>query len=274
MLGCVSEAEDMVQETWLRWQKQTESNIQSPKAWLVSTITRLCIDQLRSARRGREEYRGVWLPEPLVESPVPAPDESAALTDSLTIAFMLMLETLQPPERAVFLLREVFNYDYAEVAGIVGKSETNCRQIVRRAKAKLAGNPPAPPPPTRQARRIVEQFVEASTTGRVDDLLALLAGDAVLYTDGGRLKSARRPILGADRICRFFVGIQKRQPADARACFAWINGRAGILLGSAGRIYNATTFDLEGNRVRKIYLIRNPDKLRHLANPFYESNPN
>ena len=137
MLGLVSEAEDMVQEVWLRWQKQDAAEIQSPKAWLVSAVTRLCIDQLRSARREREQYYGVWLPEPLMPTTRdPEPDASTELADSLTMAFMLMLEALGPTERAVFLLREVFDYDYAEVAAIVGKSEANCRQIVRRAKAE------------------------------------------------------------------------------------------------------------------------------------------
>jgi RNA polymerase sigma-70 factor (ECF subfamily) len=179
------------------------------------------------------------------------------------------LETLQPAERAVFLLREVFNYDYADVAVIVGKSEANCRQIVRRAKAKLAENPPATPPPTGQARRMVAQFMEATATGRVGDLLSLLAEDAILYTDGGRLKSARQPIYNADRISRFFLGIQKRQPADTAARIVWINGRIGVLLSSGGQIYNATAFDLEGERVRSIYIIRNPEKLRHLSNLIY-----
>ena len=122
MLGRVAEADDMVQETWLRWQRQDAASIESPRAWLISTLTRLCIDQLRSAQRTREQYYGVWLPEPLVESPDRSPADSAALADSLTMAFMLMLETLSPVERAVFLLREVFDYDYAEIAGIVGKS--------------------------------------------------------------------------------------------------------------------------------------------------------
>lgn len=266
MLGRVSEAEDMVQETWLRWQKQDAAAIQSPRAWLVSTITRLCIDQLRSARREREEYYGVWLPEPLVESHAPSPDESAALADSLTMAFMLVLEKLGPVERAVFLLREVFDYDYADIARIVGKTESNCRQIVRRAKTQLLATPKPSPPPSEQAQRIVEHFVAATASGQVTDLLALLTEDATLYSDGGGyVAAAGRPIHSADHISRFFIGIQPRWPADTELRFVGINGRPGVLMLSAGRIYNAVSFDLTGDRVRNIYIIRNPHKLRHLV---------
>lgn len=265
MLGSVAEADDMVQETWLRWQKQDPAEIESPKAWLISTVTRLCIDQLRSARRQREQYYGVWLPEPLVEPTVPSPADAAVLADSLTMAFMLMLETLSPVERAVFLLREVFDYDYVDIAPIVGKSESNCRQIVRRAKAQLIATPPAPPP-NEQAHRIVEQFLEATASGEVSDLLALLAEDATLYSDGGgRVAAAGRPIHSADHISRFFVGIRDRRPAETMVRHVQINGRPGVLMSSGGQIYNAVSFDLDGERVRNIYIVRNPEKLRHLA---------
>lgn len=273
MLGSVAEADDMLQETWLRWQKQDVAGIQSPKAWLVSIITRLCIDQLRSARRQREEYYGVWLPEPLVESPASSPEDSAQLADSLTMAFMLMLETLSPVERAVFLLREVFDYDYDEIAHMVGKSEANCRQIVRRAKAQLAA-PSAPQPPNQQARRVVEQFMEAATTGEVSDLLALLTADATLYSDGGgRVPAAGRPIETADRISRFFLGIRDRQPPDTELRFLQINGRPGVLMSSSGRVFNAVSFELSGSRVRAIYIVRNPEKLGHLETPEGDARP-
>ena len=153
MLGRVSEAEDTLQEVWLRWQKQDIARIQSAKAWLVSATTRQCIDQLRSARRQREDYYGVWLPEPLMPATDVDPAGAAELADSLSMAFMLMLETLGPPERAVFLLREVFGYDYGEVAGMVGKSEAHCRQIVRRAKEHLQANVKPPAPPTKHCIR-------------------------------------------------------------------------------------------------------------------------
>jgi len=268
MLGRVSEAEDMVQEVWLRWQKQNAADIQSPKAWLVSAMTRLCIDQLRSARHEREDYYGVWLPEPLVETAVLSPDESAALADSLSMAFMLMLETLGPVERAVFLLREVFDYDYPEIASTLGKTEANCRQIVRRAKQQLLATPPSTPAPSEQARRVVEQFVNATITGEVTDLLALLTDDATLYSDGGgQVVAVGRPIESPDHISRFFVGIQRFRHVDTRLHFVTINGRPGVLMVSGGKIFNAISFELAGERVRNIYIVRNPEKLRHLSAP-------
>ncbi|MES2573244.1 MAG: RNA polymerase sigma-70 factor [Verrucomicrobiota bacterium] len=263
MLGSVSDADDMLQEMWLRWQKQEGAAIQSPKAWLVSTMTRLCIDQLRSARREREEYYGVWLPEPLMAAPEAS---EAGLSDSLTMAFMLMLESLSPVERAAFLLREVFEYDYADAALIVNKSEVNCRQIVRRAREQLQANPRTPPPPSAQAEQLVEQFLAAAETGEVKELLALLAEDATVYSDGGgRVKAAGRPIHSADHVSRFLTGIWPRFPSYTDWRPANINGRPGFLMYSLGVIYGALSFDLAEQRVRNLYFILNPDKLRHLG---------
>jgi len=275
MLGRVSEAEDVMQEVWIRWQKQDAAEIQSPKAWLVATTTRLSIDELRSARREREDYYGVWLPEPLVGEATDTPDRLADLTDSMTMAFMMMLETLGPVERAVFLLREVFDYDYADTAAIVGKSEANCRQILRRSKAQMQGNKPPPQSPNDQARRVVEQFALATSTGEIDRLLDLLMEDVTIYSDGGgKVKAAGLPIRTADRASRFLVGIQRKLPADTAYRFATVNGMPGMLLLSGGQIYGAYSFDIEGNRVRNLYGIWNPEKLRHLARlPHHRSLP-
>ena len=180
MLGRVSEAEDIVQEVWLRWQKQDLAAIESPKAWLVAATTRLCIDQLRSARREREEYYGVWLPEPLMPVADTDPGQAAELADSLSMAFMLMLESLGATECAVFLLREVFAREYDEIAAIVGKSEANCRQIVRRAKERLEIKPKTPTPPTDQARKLVEEFLAAASSGKIENVLALLGEESVV----------------------------------------------------------------------------------------------
>ncbi|MDB6153762.1 MAG: polymerase subunit sigma-70 [Chthoniobacteraceae bacterium] len=265
MLGRVSDADDMLQEAWMRWQKQDVAAVQSPKAWLVSAMTRLCIDQLRSARREREDYYGVWLPEPLIAATETGAGQEG-LSDSLTMAFMLMLESLGPVERAAFLLREVFEYDYADAALIVNKSEVNCRQIVRRAREQLQANPRTPPPPSAQAERLVEQFLAAAETGEVKELLALLAEDATVYSDGGgRVKAAGRPIYSADHVSRFLTGIWPRLPSDTDWRPASINGRSGFLMHSKGVIYGALSFDLANQRVRNIYLILNPDKLRHLT---------
>jgi RNA polymerase sigma-70 factor (ECF subfamily) len=265
MLGRIAEAEDMVQETWLRWQRQNPVGIRSPKAWLVAAVTRLCIDQLRSARHEREEYYGVWLPEPLVESATPAARQSEALSDSLTMAFMLMLETLSPIERAVFLLRNVFDYEYAEIAEIVNKSEANCRQIVSRARARLAQPAGSPTPPSGHAERIVQQFLVAQRTGSVSDLLALLTEDATLYADGGgRVPSVGRPIRGADQISRFFVGIRRLLPANLELRVTPMNGSIGVLAIVDHHIIQTLSFDITEDRVRAIYIVRNPEKLKHL----------
>jgi RNA polymerase sigma-70 factor (ECF subfamily) len=189
MLGSLSEAEDMVQEVWLRWQTQDTAGIQSPKAWLRSAMRRLCIDQLRSARHQREDHYGVSVPEPSFATT--EPDISADRENSLTRAFTLMQQTLKPVERAVFLLREVFDYDYADTAAIVGKAEANCRQIARRARARLLANSTTPPQPNEQASHLVEQFVSAAATGEVKDLLALMKEDAPLASDGGNEAKTR-----------------------------------------------------------------------------------
>jgi RNA polymerase sigma-70 factor (ECF subfamily) len=271
MLGRVSEAEDMVQEVWLRWQKQDPATIDSPKSWLVSTMTRLCIDQLRSARREREEYYGVWLPEPLMATSAMEPDKAAAVSDSLTMAFMMMLESLDPVERATFLLREVFDYDYADTAAIVGKSEVNCRQIVRRAKAQLQARPQSNLTPNAQAQRLVEQFFQAAETGRVEELLAILTEDATVYSDGGgRVRAAGRPICSADHVSRFFIGIWPRLPEKTEWRVTTVNGRLGALLRSEGEVYGAFAFDVDEQQVENIYLVLNPEKLKHLAGAWDE----
>lgn len=267
MLGRVSEAEDIVQEVWLRWQKQDVQTIGSPKAWLVAATTRRCIDELRAARREREEYYGVWLPEPLMPVADGDPGRAAELADSLSMAFMVMLESLGPAERAVFLLREVFGYDYAEVAALVGKTEANCRQIVGRAKTRLDAQPRAPStPPTAHARRLVEQFMAAAASGEVDRVLTLLTEESAVYSDGGgKVKAAGRAILGADHVSRFLLGIWPRFVAGMELRPVEINGAPGFLAGLGGRIDYALSFELAGDRVQNVYIMCNPDKLQHLS---------
>jgi RNA polymerase sigma-70 factor (ECF subfamily) len=267
MLGRVADAEDMVQETMLRWHRADASEIREPQAWLTTTITRLCIDQLRLARRQREEYVGIWLPEPLLEDLPGDPSDDTALADSLGIAFMLMLEELAPVERAVFLLREAFGHDYEAIAAIVGKSAASCRQIVSRAKARFNRSPDRTPTATEEAERLVREFVQATQTGELAELIALLTDDAVLYSDGGgKVRAALLPILGPDRIARMFIGLRRFHtdgPPPAR--FVRINGSPGVVvLGGEGNL-NAMTFALEGGKVKAVYIVRNPDKLTGVA---------
>lgn len=263
MLGSVAEAEDMVQETYLRWRKQDPAAVGNAKAWLITATTRLCVDQLRSARQRREEYVGVWLPEPLVGETAPAPSEHAALADSLSLAFMLMLETLGPVERAVFLLREAFDLDYATIAGIVDRSEAACRQMVSRAKTQLARQPAPQTRPPAEAERLMREFMAATQTGKLPDLLALLSDDAVLYTDGGgRVLAAGRPIVSADRIARFFVGVRRRaETGEVRVEFATVNGAPGALRYVDGRLERVVAIEATGGRIARVYIVRNPEKL-------------
>lgn len=266
MLGRVSEAEDIVQEVWLRWSKQDAAAIQSVKAWLVAATTRLCIDQLRLVRREREEYYGVWLPEPLMPATEIDPGQTAELADSLSLAFMMMLESLGPTERAVFLLREVFGYEYAETAAIVGKGEANCRQIVRRAKESLQANPKPTTAPTEQARKLVETFLAAAASGEMASVLALLAEESTVFSDGGgRVKAAGRAIRGADPATRFLLGIWPRFMANVDARPVDINGSPGLLVSSQGQVHYALSFEIAADRIQAIYIMCNPDKLRHLA---------
>lgn len=266
MLGRVSEAEDAVQEVWLKWQKQDLATIQSPKAWLVAATTRLCIDQLRSARREREKYYGVWLPEPLMPLAEGDPGRSAELADSLSMAFMMMLESLGPDERAVFLMREVFACDYADVATIVGKSEANCRQIVRRAKERLQAKPRTAAPPTGRARQLVEEFLAAAASGEMKNVLALLTDDTAVYSDGGgKVKAVGRAILGVDHASRFLLGIWPRFMVNVDLRRVDINGSPGVLVSSQGRVDYALSFEIAGDRVQAIYIVCNPEKLKHLS---------
>lgn len=268
MLGSVAEAEDAVQDVYLRWQKEAGGAIRSARAWLIATTTRLCIDRLRSARQQREEYFGVWLPEPLVQT-TPSPEPNAALADSLGTAFLLMLETLTPDERAIFLLHEAFDYSHAEIADIVGKTEANCRQIIRRAKEHLAqGRGERPRVDPAQAETLVQRFIGAARDGDIAGLLSVLAADATLSTDGGgRVRAAPTPIEGADRIVRFLLGIRANIPADAEYRLARVNGGIGVIVRSSGQPISVISFAFTGERIHDVYSVSNPDKLRHLAPP-------
>lgn len=267
MLGSVAEAEDLVQETYLRWRRQEAGDIVNAKAWLVAALTRLGIDQLRSARRRREEYVGVWLPEPIVDPGAPAPDETAAMADSLGMAFLVMLEELEPVERAVFLLREAFGQDYAEIAAIVDKSEASCRQIVSRAKRHFAQRKPIEKAAPAKAEAIVKRFMGAVATGELGDLLALLTDDAVLYTDGGgKVRSALKPIETADHVARFYLGIRRKGGLDGAAVeFIQVNGEFGAVMRRRDGVVAVTSFAFENDRIRAIYTVSNPDKLRHVT---------
>ncbi|HET8627728.1 MAG TPA: RNA polymerase sigma-70 factor [Thermomicrobiales bacterium] len=263
MLGSVMDAEDAVQETYLRWQRAAgdATAVASPKSYLTTVVTRLCIDQLRSAEARHTAFVGPDLPEPLPTGPDVAGE--AELADSLSTAFLVLLRTLSPVERAVFLLREVFAYDYPEIAQITGKGEANCRQLVRRARQRLAERRPRFPAPPEQRRRLTDQFLRACVDGDLDGLVALLADDITLWSDGGgRVAAARFPIRGALHVGRAMLGILRKTPGDAFVRPADLNGTPGFVAYLAdGTPFGTLTLDIAGGRVRGVYIVVNPDKL-------------
>ena len=261
MLGSVMDAEDVVQEAYLRWQRASETEVRSPKAYLSAVVTRLCIDQLRSARARREEYIGSWLPEPLPTDPAP---DAATLDESLSMAFLVLLESLNPTERAVFLLREVFDYDYGEISYLVDKSEENCRQIARRARQSVAARRPRFESSPEQEERLMGSFLEACFGGDMEGLLALLSEDVTLWSDGGgKTRAALNPIHGADKVARFFSGILRKAPPGFVVRRASINGRPGLIgYFEDGRPQSVATFDVAEGSIRAIRLVVNPEKLR------------
>ncbi len=263
MLGSVAEAEDVVQEAYLRWQRASEAEVRSPKAYLSAVVTRLCIDHLRSARVKREEYVGPWLPEPLLAESTPDVTNMVDLDESLSMAFLVLLESLTPTERAVFLLREVFDYDYPEVSRILGKSEANCRQIARRARESVAARRPRFEYSPEQQERLMQQFVRACSTGDMPALLELLADDVTLWSDGGgKVHAALNPIHGSDKVARFFLGVLRKAPPTLAVRPATINGQPGIISYVDGNPLNVLTLDVADGRIKAVRIVANPEKLR------------
>lgn len=268
MLGSVHDAEDVLQDAYIRWEKTDADTVRSPRAFLSSVVTRLGIDVLRSARKNREVYVGEWLPEPLV-SGGDGPDASAELAESLQTAFLLMLERLSPNERAAFLLREVFEYPYPEIAGILKKSEDNCRQIVRRAKQHVRSPKRRFDATESDHDRLVHSFVSAVGSGDLDTLVSVLADDAEMHTDhGGKAIANRRTLRSAIHIAKFFVGIRKRfLKEDTTVRMTTINGGPGAIIYEGGAPTTAISFDIAHGEIRTVYATRNPEKLSHLPGP-------
>jgi RNA polymerase sigma-70 factor (ECF subfamily) len=267
MLGSVSEAEDVAQEAVLRLTR-AEEPIDEPAAWITTAATRLSIDVLRSARTRRETYVGPWLPEPLIEDRAADPGAHVELADTLSQAFLVLLERLTPLERAAFLLREVFDYDYAQIARIVDRSEASSRQLVTRAKKHLAASRPRFDADEELRDRLLERFLAAAEEGDLEALEALLAEDAVLYADGGgKATAARKPLHGAARIARVVAGIARKQrrwgPLGLQ--LVRVNRQPGRILRTPdGKIWDVLSIDVVDGRIQAVRIVRNPDKLAHL----------
>jgi RNA polymerase sigma-70 factor (ECF subfamily) len=270
MLGSVAEAEDIVQEAFLRLHRASEEGVvvESRKAYLATVTTRLAIDYLRSARAQRESYVGTWLPEPLIGDMEPSAARRVEMAESLSMAFLLILETLSPTERAVFLLREVFDYGYGEIAAIVEKNEDNCRQIFTRAKRHIEAGRPRFEPSTEKRDEFAERFFEACRSGDMDGLVNMLASDVVFYGDGGgKATAVGHPVEGPERVARLLLGLFKKgielgfgvRPVE-------VNGQPGAMtFDTEHRLISVLALEVSEGIVSAVRAVVNPDKLRHLG---------
>lgn len=269
MLGTVMDAQDMVQDTYVRWQKAGPEEIRSPRAWLTTTITRLCINHLQLARVQRETYVGSWLPEPLVDERAPDPAEATQLADSLSLAFLVLLETLTPAERAVFILREGFGYEFSEIAAVVEKSEANCRQILARARKHVEERRPRFDASPAETEKLVRPFIAAVRKGDLDALLAAMAEDVVLVSDGGgKAHPPVPPMHGAEMIARMLINVSRKNAAETATedlRLVSINGLPGFVSFVGGRPRRVVAFGFKQGRVHAIFVVTNPDKLRHVS---------
>jgi RNA polymerase sigma-70 factor (TIGR02957 family) len=262
MLGSASDAEDVVQETWLRWAGVDHAGVRDPRAYLVRIVTRQALNRLRSVARRREDYVGEWLPEPLLTSPDVAAD--VELAESISIAMLTVLETLGPAERAVFVLREVFEVAYDEIAEAVGKSPAAVRQIAHRARDHVAARRPRMPVDTTEQQEVVDRFLAAIHHGELQGLLDVLAPDVVVVADGGGIVAAvRRPIVGAERVAGLLLAGLRAAEFNAEAI--WLNGSPAIRLDLGGQVDTAVSLAVEDGRIVRIYAVRNPHKLARLG---------
>lgn len=257
MLGSAADAEDVVQETWLRWSADDREDVHEPRAYLVRITTRLALNRLRTLARRRESYVGPWLPEPLVTAPDVADD--VALADSVSTAMLLVLETLGETERAVFVLREVFDVPYEEIAAAVDRTPTTVRQIARRARAHVAARRPRVEVTPQERTEVVARFQRAIAEGDLQQLLDVISPDVVLVSDGGgKVSAARRPIVGRDKVLRFLAGVM---PDDVVVEATWINGELGLVTRQGGAITAIATAVVQDGVVTTMHIVRNPDKL-------------
>jgi RNA polymerase sigma-70 factor (ECF subfamily) len=267
MLGTVADAEDILQETFLRWYRAPDAEILSTRAFLVTIVSRLSINHLQSARVQREQYVGQWLPEPIVTESNADPFTISRVDESLSMAFLVVLERLAPVERAVFLLREVFDYEYAEIAQVVGKDEANCRQILRRARQHVAELRPRFKPSPEQREQLLGKFLQATATGDLEELVGLLHAGAALHTDGGgKARAVPNLVYGADNVARAIAGaLRKLVPSNLTTRIARINGEPGIVSYLEGRPFSVLTLEVTDDRIKSIYIVTNPEKLAHLS---------
>ncbi len=265
MLGSRQDAEDVLQDAYLRLTQADQSGIRNTEAFLTTVVTRLCLDRLKSARQRREIYVGPWLPEPIMDAVAPSPESAVELADDLSFALLMTLERLSPPERAAFLLHDVFDMAFSEIAGTLGKSEAACRQLAARARKAVRGDRPARTAAPQAHKRLLERFSEALATGDASRLEALLTEDAVAYSDGGGIKSAAlNPVKGADKVARFFTGMLRKHAARGGTAVleaATINGLPGYAVYLDGLFDHTLSIDVKQGCIAAIFVVRNPEKL-------------
>jgi RNA polymerase sigma-70 factor (ECF subfamily) len=264
MLGSAVDAEDVMQEAFPRWQRADVADVRSPKDFLSATVTRLALDHLRSARVRREVYVGPWLPEPLVGVDDRDPLAATTLAESLSTAFLVLLERLTPTQRAAFLLREVFGFDYPDVARTLETNEPNARQLVTRAKQHIGAGRPRFQSDRKAAEDLAQRFLAACTSGATNDLLTMLSDDAVAYADGGgKFSAARRPIVGADRVARFAASLVAKWQSSGEVRVAAVNGGIGLVFHARGTLRAVLTIAIDdARRVTNVFIVVNPEKLR------------
>lgn len=262
MLGSLPDADDVMQEAYLRWTNADRTEVRSTRAYLSSVVTRLCIDQRRQIEARKETYVGPWLPEPIVESELMTGAGRIDVAESVSLALMHVLETLTPVERAAYLLRKIFDYGYDEISQILEKSEANCRQLVSRAESHVLAERPRFDATPQDVERISNQFLQACSTGDLDGLVHLLSEDVVIYSDGGgKATAALRPLEGIDKASRFLLGLYKKGVGKLRIERVRVNGQIGYAAFDGEELVTIWAMDIADGRIRRCYLIRNPDKL-------------
>jgi RNA polymerase sigma-70 factor (ECF subfamily) len=271
MLGSASDAEDVVQDAWLRYAAAQPSDLRSPQAYLTTIVTRLCLDRLKSARAAREEYVGPWLPEPIVTDDSRQPEQSLALAESVTLAFMVLLETLSPEERAVFLLREVFDHEYDDIAAMLDTTPANCRQLFHRAKSRIADRRPRFRDAVEEKRPLVGRFVSALRDGDADELTSVLAEDVGFWSDGGgKVLAARRPVFGRANVVAVLVGIRRTARTQRIGMdrvsldIVEVNEEPALVVRVDNRVDSVYMMTIVDGAIAAIRIVRNPDKLRFL----------
>jgi RNA polymerase sigma-70 factor (ECF subfamily) len=260
MLGSVAEADDVVQDAFLRWREADRTSVEEPRAYLARVVSRLCLDRMKSASHRREQYVGFWLPEPVVAEP------AESIAEDLSVALLLALERLSPLERAAFLLHDVFDMDYSAIATAIGRSETACRQLATRAREHVRDERPRYEPSDAEARSVADAFLTAAVSGDIGVLTRVLAQGAVLYADGGgKRRAALKPIVGRDRILRFYEGTRSKGfPTIESITPATLNGLPGFVFHTSDGT-ETIAFEIAAGAITAIYAVRNPDKLGHLS---------